>query len=646
MSKPLHRIITSAAAAAAISLMQFSVLPQSAFANDVTENRTISETEMPQSETELTQTPSEATGPTKATSKTTNPTEDSSETTEAATDSPEATDPTETFSEAEETTETTSETDAADPTETSEDATDTSETTDPALPDFSYLGAVGSLSQEQTLMIAERIYSALVNHETKVAFDTEHYEHIQKDRDLTALSQIFYTILYSTRYGILTNQGFSYTYAMPSNRPYYITGMTINYAVPDMMYDDALIDAEQKMDEILANVNPEWSVPEKALYLHDYLCVHFNYDYESIGNATGGDPCFTAYGMLIEHAAVCQGYAWLYNILMNDLGIECYVVTSDENHHAWNVIVLDGVYYHIDCTYDDSSQLSSSQIGLGGQVSHESFMKSHAAMISSGHICNEYDWILSTGRPFWTVDENGEHIVNIPSDNQYSNGFWSTTRTAIYPFRNGWLVKEPDPFNRNAASYNLYTYDFESNTAEWIQQIVGESDPWYAGLDRTRCYSDNYSVCYVKDDILYFTTNSTMMAAIQREGSEQYDYVPVALFPLDDEQANIGFIYGMYISGDTMYYQVAPDLRTAPVEYKCSIKAFSDRIELAAHTLTGDINGDVKLDVIDVLTMSRYLAGVDTFDDIEVRKRADLVEDGVLDIFDFAMLKWLILHQS
>ena len=509
----------------------------------------------------------------------------------------------------------------------------------PTKNDFSYLGAVGSLSAAQTKEVADLIYNAISSHETKIDF-RDLKEKMYRSKDIDSLTAVFNTVVYSCREGVLTNQG--YRYYTDSNTEQ-ILNMTISYRLPDMLYDDAMTLANEKIDALLAQVQPDWSAPEIALFFHDYMAVHYNYDYETLREyeemeamPDAGAACYTAYGLLEEKVAVCQGYAWLYNILLNECGVECYMVTSDENAHAWNAIMLDGVCYQVDVTWDDSAQLRTSQTGLDGQVDHSSFLNNVAGMIGSGHKFNERDWVLSTGQP---VDE-------LPFSNDYSNHFLSGTRCAIYPYQEGWLVKTPDPENHRAASYVLYDYDFENNEDIWVRQVASEADRWYCDLEKTRYYSDNYSVCAVEDDIVYYTTNSGVLAVAHREGGGTYDYVWEWLFGLDEEEAQNGFIYGMRIEGDKMYYQVIPSLTSTPVEYCRDMEPFREQIRIASGAPAGDLDGDFTLTVTDVVTMYQHIIGKTEIESETAKKRADLVEDGVLDVFDLTMLKRLVTTQQ
>lgn len=62
---------------------------------------------------------------------------------------------------------------------------------------------------------------------------------------------------------------------------------------------------------------------------------------------------YTPYGVLVKNTGVCQEYATAFKLLLNRLGMECIVVSSEGMNHAWNIVKIDGDYYHVDVTWDD-----------------------------------------------------------------------------------------------------------------------------------------------------------------------------------------------------------------------------------------------------------------------------------------------------
>lgn len=93
------------------------------------------------------------------------------------------------------------------------------------------------------------------------------------------------------------------------------------------------------------------SVYEKELYIHDRICEKASYEVSS-------DPLiYTAYGALVSGKAVCEGYSRAMQLICSKIGIPCVLVYGDAQGegHMWNVINVDGGWYHLDVTWDDSN---------------------------------------------------------------------------------------------------------------------------------------------------------------------------------------------------------------------------------------------------------------------------------------------------
>lgn len=61
------------------------------------------------------------------------------------------------------------------------------------------------------------------------------------------------------------------------------------------------------------------------------------------------------YGVLQSKNAVCVGFATTFRLFMQMLGIECKIVHDIELSHSWDLVKLDGEWYHVDCTFDAGS---------------------------------------------------------------------------------------------------------------------------------------------------------------------------------------------------------------------------------------------------------------------------------------------------
>ena len=87
---------------------------------------------------------------------------------------------------------------------------------------------------------------------------------------------------------------------------------------------------------------------------NNYVCDNVTYDYTNLNNDYY-DLKYTAYAALINGTAVCQGYASLYYKLLDNMGINNTVVTSNQMNHIWNLVEYNGKWYHIDTTWNDGS---------------------------------------------------------------------------------------------------------------------------------------------------------------------------------------------------------------------------------------------------------------------------------------------------
>ena len=103
--------------------------------------------------------------------------------------------------------------------------------------------------------------------------------------------------------------------------------------------------AELAADKIMAGITPDMSDYDKLKYFHDYLIINCVSDID--------DPLAdTIYGALVEKKALCEGYAKAFSYLCNRAGIENMIVYGwTEIYHMWNMVKLNGNWYHVDVTW-------------------------------------------------------------------------------------------------------------------------------------------------------------------------------------------------------------------------------------------------------------------------------------------------------
>ena len=129
--------------------------------------------------------------------------------------------------------------------------------------------------------------------------------------------------------------------------------------VPEYMFDKSKIQDHQKAMksrvEKLARPAMKMNEVEKIQYVHDFICQNVYYD--KLKKAYSHEII----GPLGQGVGVCEGIAKSVKILCDALGIWCIVAISEANpekgikyRHAWNVVRINGKYYHLDATFDNS----------------------------------------------------------------------------------------------------------------------------------------------------------------------------------------------------------------------------------------------------------------------------------------------------
>ncbi|MBO5059737.1 MAG: hypothetical protein J6C82_02320 [Clostridia bacterium] len=258
----------------------------------------------------------------------------------------------------------------------------------------------------------------------------------------------------------------------------YITGIAPYYLFDSVEEDKAAIAEMQEKIEYYKSLSED--VPEddgKLLIIHDALARDsiyapdelvdsFEAKYE-IYDEHGKDnvpeesrftseelAMFSAYGMLINQKAVCQGNSIALAAICEEIGIEASFCSSDKMEHIWNIIKLNGEWYHVDETWNDPT------VSLGGVLQtgsfHNYFLVSDDTLRTLGHDAD--DWV------FWADDANV-----VCTDTTYESGH-IINGDYVYEGVNygGWygLVSYEDGRYRTDIYANMYYYE---NTSQGVE---------------------------------------------------------------------------------------------------------------------------------------------------------------------------------
>lgn len=269
---------------------------------------------------------------------------------------------------------------------------------------------------------------------------------------------------------------------------------------------------QEAIQTALQCVNDSMSDAEKLLALHDYLAQHVSYD-TTLSN-------YSAFDALVNRSAVCQGYTLAYKVLLDEIGIESTYAHSVAMNHIWNVVKLDGQWYHVDVTWDDPLLGQNDMTGYAG---HEYFLNSDDKITEGEHYS-------------WQCDYQCD-------DKSYDGGwYWLDTETAVI-FRGDGIYYFRTSYDRGTMTLVKREADgAESDllTLSMFWPVWGSTDPFFGP----------YASLSQDDTGLYYNDGQSIYRYTETEGPTQ-----VYTYPCND-----GVLYGSHYVDGKMELGVAADL--------------------------------------------------------------------------------------
>ena len=332
------------------------------------------------------------------------------------------------------------------------------------------------------------------------------------------INSIYYNLYYSDPY--LFNGRFSYYSKRTSDQV--VTKLHMNYTMDANSANSYSSRLTSEVNKILSGVTSNMTQAQKALYVHDYFISNYSYDYNAYKKLIAGNTAavpalhYTAVGVMVNKTGVCQGYALAYKYIMNRLGIQCEMVTSDAMCHAWNIVKIDGAYYHVDVSWDDPTY---DTIGGG---SHKYFLISDAAI---------------QGTAYGRSSHTGYARTYPATSTKYDNYFWKDVTSTITYYGGNWYY-----INQSG---NICVYYFGNNTSAKLATIpdskwtvIGKSSSYYKGC---------FSKLVIYNNKLHFNTKSAIYTF--NPSTRGYSVAKYA-------DTSKGWVYGLGMKNGVFVYHV------------------------------------------------------------------------------------------
>ena len=327
------------------------------------------------------------------------------------------------------------------------------------------------------------------------------------------LAEIFEQVFYENPSLFYLENGYAYTNRQSRSDPSVLVVTKVEFCYfEDFTRDDKVL-YEDAVAKALSALRPGMTEFDKALALHDWLAVHCAYD----NSLTRYSP----YHALVTGSAVCQGYLMAYSDLLNRVGIRNAPAVSESRNHGWNIVRLDGVWYHVDVTWDRNATLPE------GWVLHTNFLRSDGGIRSTGD--DHQDWEARALCP----------------DSRYDESFLPYLRSPVlYPPEGGaYFLLEG----------RLYRSDDLSALHGKIVSHAGRGPVLHpeTGLPYA---PDDAALAYFDGSIYYTDAYSVY----------RYDLSAGKTYLYGTYKGGKGFLYGLTVTGELPEVRLKAEVRTRP----------------------------------------------------------------------------------
>ena len=180
---------------------------------------------------------------------------------------------------------------------------------------------------------------------------------------------------------------------------YYLDSANITF-LPEYIFEKGKIKEHQKAlkarVEKLARPAMKLSEWEKEKYVHDFICENIHYD------KLKKSYSHEIIGPLGQGVGVCEGIAKSVKVLCDALGIWCMIAICGNNpekgikyRHTWNIVKINGTYYHLDATFDNT--LGKHSFGAKEirydyfNLDDKNIFRDHEPLIAPAPICTDGD---------------------------------------------------------------------------------------------------------------------------------------------------------------------------------------------------------------------------------------------------------------
>lgn len=257
----------------------------------------------------------------------------------------------------------------------------------------------------------------------------------------------------------------------------YLSGDTSSLSDADQ---ETLNLAKAVIDEVITDGMSDFE-KEKAIY--DWMIQNLEYDDGSLVVVpTTGANVDNPYGVLKNHKAVCVGFATTFRLFMQMMNIPCMVVHNTDCYHSWDLVQLDGNWYHTDI-YSDIDSAAYANFNMNDTLA------------SVGH-----DWDTTFFPAATSLEYNMAYRNAVDADDIY----------AIPALIRGALDDSTSMLSFKFADTDDTTYSIGSTMLDQIQSMIMSTE--------------EYGYCYLDWNWNYLDDGTSLLViTLNRYDDEDYD---------------------------------------------------------------------------------------------------------------------------
>lgn len=202
---------------------------------------------------------------------------------------------------------------------------------------------------------------------------------INKHLDVNDIKKVYWAFDYDNAQFIELGNGYAYTYFGST-----VESLKANGLRPDENgdnYAQLRSEFERAAQNVLNDALRENSGYDQLLFIHDWIVNNTEY------RRNGPKYISEADGAIVNGIALCEGYSKSFMYLAQALGYNCVCVCGKANgeDHMWNMVELDGRWYHVDVTWDDPVMPDGSSA-----LYHDYFLISDSTILKDHYIENPF----------------------------------------------------------------------------------------------------------------------------------------------------------------------------------------------------------------------------------------------------------------